>query len=411
MIIYWLILSILLLIIIYKLTGDYANPAFISGFIWTGIYIILLNLGEFLSDELRYSSFFFAFLSFTIGFFLPMKVIDTSQINEVQPIKINAFWEPNWERLLILIEYIVSVIYVVLCYGNLRSYGRSVWQTFLHTMSESAVLGSWWSSAFRDAITMIFIVAVAFCLLNPSRHNKRVLLASVPPLIIIFLFGNRGLWFMVFTAMAFTYVYIRRPSGKRIAVIGILGVVAFLIIFLISSFDKFSKAWIYENNSEKITRYIRTYFASPPVAFLTWLDSGYPMQNGKYTFRFICALLHVLFPNIEVVNVVQPFVNVVGYPSNVYTALHWYSLDFGLWWAFIVEFVLGMVYGLLYKKVRMNEYPSIFAIIMLSLLIYPIVGQFFDEMFLTNFSSWLQRMIVIFAVLHSPLTVIEYDAE
>jgi len=411
MFILWLILSSILLIIIYGLTRDYANPAFVSGIIWTSIYIILLPLGAYLTNDLKYSSFFYAFLSFTIGFFIPMRIINISKINSVRPIRINVFWEPSLQRLLILIEYLVSVIYIALCYGNLRSYGRSVWQTFRYTASESAVLGSWWSGMFRDVVIMIFIISVAFCLLNPSKKNKRVLAAGLPPIITSLLFANRGVWFMVFIAVVFMYIYIRRPSGRRIAAIGILGVAAILIIFLISSFDKFSNAWIYESNSEKITRYMRSYFASPPVAFLTWLNSGYTMQNGKYTFRFICALLHAVFPDIEVVDTIQPFVNVVGFPGNVYTALHWYTIDFGLWWAYIVEFVLGMVYGLLYKKVRMSEYPSIFAIIMLSLLIYPMIGQFFDEKLFSIFSSWLQRIIVIYAVLHSPLTVIEYDVE
>lgn len=120
----------------------------------------------------------------------------------------------------------------------------------------------------------------------------------------------------------------------------------------------------------------------------------------------MCALLHSIFPKIEVVNTTHPFANYAGVRSNVYTALHWYSIDFGFIGACIIEFILGLIYGKLYKKVQINLRQSMMTLVQLSMLMFPLINQFFDDKMLSVFSMWVQRIFWIQLIVKSP--VIQY---
>ncbi|MBR1373232.1 hypothetical protein IJ556_02125, partial [bacterium] len=72
--------------------------------------------------------------------------------------------------------------------------------------------------------------------------------------------------------------------------------------------------------------------------------------------------------------------------------------DFGLWWALLVQFFLGLFYGGLYKRFVKNDTFHLATIIILCLLIDPIVNQFFDDKFFSIVSHWLQRIIFVLVV-------------
>ena len=190
-------------------------------------------------------------------------------------------------------------------------------------------------------------------------------------------------------------IFTKQLTNKSIVKLALIGVVAVGTLFAVSTLAKFTNMMTTASNADKIQYYMNVYFESPPIAFLQWLDSnkGFDYGYGKYTFRFFLALLRVIFPSIDVPNTVMEFTVVDGMRTNVYTILHWYTMDGGLIWAYIVQFLIGILFGKVYKRVRSTNNPDRFRLVLLSMMMCIILGQFFCDQLATHISAWIQRII------------------
>lgn len=149
------------------------------------------------------------------------------------------------------------------------------------------------------------------------------------------------------------------------------------------------------DNTEKLHTFFTSYFTGPPLAFVSWLESSPEPAGGKYIFRFFFAMLNALGFNAEVIPTVQEFVMVQGVATNVFTSLYWYTIDFGTLFSCVVEFGLGILYGFFYKRAMNRKKPSLCDILIFSILIYPIVNQFFDDVLFSRLSIWIQYLLWI----------------
>ena len=116
-------------------------------------------------------------------------------------------------------------------------------------------------------------------------------------------------------------------------------------------------------------------------------------MDGKCTFRFFLAILSKIGFNIEVPKTVMDFTYVSGLRTNVYTILHWYSMDFGPVWGCLFQVILGMIFGVLYKNVKKYFNPDRFNVLLLAMFMSIILGEFFCDTFMTHLSAWIQRII------------------
>lgn len=389
MIYLWAILTGVILILCYVLLRDFLNPAFILGIVWFAVYIMLIfTQPETLTHSPIYGIFMGAFFSFLIGFILskPKKTIYRTCIHYL------IEWNNVSKNLILGTTYIFSIIWLITALGYLGS-GNSIWTSFRTGLTDNNILSSTISVIMQDMILVLGLVALGIYLCNPIKKNRNAFLFSLFPLSLVLLLSPRGTWFMMIIAAVLMIIIIRRPSNKTILISGIFGVGIIFAIFIISSYDKFSNAWTYWSAEEKMDYFISAYFLSPPINFINWLTSGYELEGGKYLFRFFCAVLNTIGFDLEVVATVQDFVQFNNYSSNVYTALHWYAIDFGWPFIFVVELFLGFFYGKIYRRVRNEKCPTLFAIILFSMLIFPVVNQFFDEKIFSILSNWIQRML------------------
>lgn len=385
----WILLCAMLLMISISINRDVANPVFISGAVWLGMYLILLFTNrEVVSSDMYYGCFAIAFLFFFMGFY----IVTPKYKEKKTEISIDYEWKPVFSRCIFALEYVMT-IYCLLKGVAYFSEGVSLWNT-LRVNKQYFMSGI--DSIIFEMIPIVFFVAWGMFLANPNRKNRNDMLLSLPPLVVVMLFTNRGNWFFVLITAVFIYIYIRRVKVGKMIKYGIVGVCAILVIFIISSFDKFSNAYLWMGTTEKIRFFFEVYFANPPITFINWLHSDYTLQYGKYTFRFLYALIQPFFPDIEVVNLVLPFVKTNGLYGNVYTMLQWYTQDFGIWWAFFIQLMLGSFYGFIYKSVRSKSKSNMFNIILLSMFMYPIANQFFDEKIFSILSAWIQRAFWLF---------------
>lgn len=378
--------------LIYLVTKDLLSPASISGIVWFLVYIILfITSGDRIFKDENYCIFALAYALFAIGFLIsyPKKSINNH-------ISYRMEWNTDFRRGLCIINYVAAFSWLLASYQYIITGSGGIWASVREAVGELDSLQSGIAGIMQNVVIMYFIVSYAFFLTNKTVNNKKNLIISIPPLLMVMLLSSRGIWYFLIISVVMIGMLIHNTSNMKVIKIGVLGIIGFLIIFIVSSFQKYEEAFSSYSMTDKLLTVFKSYFSTPPVAFVQWMETNTQYYHGAYIFRFIFAILSKLGMNVEVVDTVQPFVYVDGVATNVYTALHWYASDYGIISIVFVELILGFLFGKLYKKARCTRTPSIFVIVLYSMLIFTIVIQFFYEQFFSIMSIWIQRFILLF---------------
>lgn len=401
MIYVWLGLSIVFMLFSFLIYKDLAAPPILSGIIWILVYALcILSKTSYIQSN-YIGCFSVAYIAFSLGFFISVPRRQVPVIGTKTSVQIN----PVLSKPVILFEYFALFVWAYVYRAEILARTSSLW----NTIRSSEVETSYFSSLLVNLFPIVSAVALYVWFKNSNKKNRNYFLLTLPPMIAILLTSNRSTWFYVICTFAFVIIYTKQLSNKQIVTIGIIGIAAVMILFSVSSLSKYSNMMRTATNAEKIQYYFNVYFISPPLAFLQWLEqsSSFTYGYGKYTFRFFLALSRVLFPNIDVPNTVMPFTVVDGMRTNVYTILHWYTMDFGLIWAYIIQFMMGFIFGKLYIRVRKNDNPKRFDIILIAMMMSVILGEFFCDTLFVHVSIWIQR--IFWCILACRILVIDIN--
>ena len=145
-----------------------------------------------------------------------------------------------------------------------------------------------------------------------------------------------------------------------------------------------------ENGDASLADMLAVYIYSPIVAF-GYLDPPRSDQEGQYVFRFVYAVgnkLGVLPPPADVLF----DYSYVPMPTNVYTVLHPFALDYGLVGVALGSMLYAAFFGLLYFFARRN---GGFALGLYAALFIALVVQTFSEIALIYLSMHLQVAIAL----------------
>lgn len=179
-------------------------------------------------------------------------------------------------------------------------------------------------------------------------------------------------------------------SFKKTTALFLLTIVFFSTIAVLLNKGGDSNQSISEN-VESVSTIIAYYFLTPLSALDVFLNSNHSLHYGGYTLRFFFVLANSLgFSNFEVVELIQNFVY-VPVPTNVYTLYHAYLSDFGIGYLILMQFFLGLFYGVIFAIKR----DTISSIVYRSLLFYPIIMSFYNEQLLTITSQWIQMFTFV----------------
>lgn len=132
------------------------------------------------------------------------------------------------------------------------------------------------------------------------------------------------------------------------------------------------------------------YLLSSIPALDQLLRQGSPLDGGLHTFRSLFAALHAIGFEVPVRPLVQEFVE-VPVPTNVYTLYQPYFLDFGVLALPLVQFVLGLFHGLVYRGAT-RAYPHPAPVYLYALMFWPLAGQFGSDPYFSLASQWIQYL-------------------
>lgn len=397
-----LFICIIIGLISWKLWRDFLNPVFILSIEWILMYIIILfSFGYHYTNDFYYIVFSVGFVFFFMGFF----VFNNKQIKKnltfKNKISYSVTFNPYSFSFLLGIQMIVVSIIVYKLHRSLQVYYvNNLWYSIMNASKYGTYESNIIIERLRLFVIIFPIVSFAIYMLNKNLKNKFYfflnLFISIP---VIFTMSRSGM-IMIIMTMIFLFLIINNYNNKKIAKWGIVLFFLIIVIFSITSIWKFFNISALENNPIKILQYsFMNYFAPPMVIFVKFLKESNSLLFGKNTFRFFYAILNFLGSDVEVVGVVQEFtkmeINNLNIVSNVYTVLHYYTRDFGLLFAFVIQFILGMIHGFLFHKVRISKKNNIFLIIVFSIMMFPLFMQFFDDNYFSILSTWIQYIFWI----------------
>lgn len=382
-----LVIIITINILIYK--KIYAPPI-ILGVVFLFSYLcIQLAYGKLENGYWFYGCYVLAVCFFSIGFYL---VLNKNKRKVYLNSGTFSFADGKYLVLkgIAYLSAIGQIYLIVPAVGE--SYDGNLWSTIREHYSGNAV-----AALMSLYVQVLVFVSFYLYITNSTRKNRRRFLEVLPCLLPFMLVTHRGEWFMVIITLTFEWLIGRKISNTKAIRCGILVLIALASLIAISSIWKFRND--FESNKTLFEAILRMYFSTQYVAFRERMMNEHILLYGQNTFRFGIAVLYKLgFIKMTPVNTIQQFVEIYGYDTNVYTGLSYYAMDFGMWWAYAIEFFLGALYGILYKKSLSEKKTSVFSIVALSMLMYPLINQFFDDKYLSICSQWLKYFIFLWLI-------------
>lgn len=393
------LISIAVLLTSWLLFKKITNPPFILSLMWCIIYAIEMISGFSIdNNDIKFCIFSIGAMIFLIGYSLgnivhkKSKCIDNTKI-------IYTFNSKHINQITTVNLLLFIIIFFKICIYVLNNYSINIWQTIVLYKKSWMII---YYSPFAYAISLICIV-VAF----KNKYNKKyAFLNLIPALVMAVLSGNRSNIIMVIISNSFAILGSKKINNFKLMKKIIKLFIVVLIIFLIIARFKFTNLK-HVAITEFIFTMLKLYLATPMIAFVNWFNMGFEQLNGENTFRFFIALFNRLGRNIAPQETVQQFISIDGVFTNVYTIYQYYVKDFGIAYAFFIEFILGMLYGHIFKKLKFKR-NNLFYTCISSYLYYPLIMQFYADAYFAYLSFWIQIAIWFYILTRKWLIKAEY---
>lgn len=406
----FIILHFLLFVLNFKIMQrNLMNPAVIFSFLWFVVLLLHFIFSLTVLDELFPVSpdvfiiFFIGTISFSLGVFLQTGLVQKAPKKLLKNVSV----ENNRDGILSGVRYfLVAIILIGLPFYIMASY-----QVYLVSNIENFLVGLRTELTYGDESLgpVVYLQSFAFIVLainlysyftDKSKRNQILLILTI--IIVLgytILSTGRGLFLLILILYAgIAYLHKKNFSFKRIARLGAFFLILFMIIGLIYGKGGDSDDSLKENIRPMIEN-TAIYIVTPINALDYGLHNQFSINHrGNNTLRFFTKIAEKLnlMPNLEVSDLVQPFVY-VPYPTNVYTIYDAYIKDFGRLYAWLMVFIFGFIHSYFFnkamstKKLRFTLYYSF--------LLFPLIMSFFQDQYLSLTSTWLQFIFYIEVIL------------
>jgi hypothetical protein len=201
-------------------------------------------------------------------------------------------------------------------------------------------------------------------------------------LVYTYLLGSRGQLIFFVVPLAYDLLWKNKISAGQ-AILGSLMLISLIVLITIGRASDFS--------GESIIPMLLTYaVASLPALSLASID---PVPYwGYYTFRVVWLWIGRLGFNIPVAPVISEWIS-TPLPTNTYSYLKPYYMDFGMIGVFVIPLLLGFVYNLLYFRAKRFHITSCY---LLGFLMYALLMQPIEEQYFRWLTNWFYIVLVMF---------------
>lgn len=219
-------------------------------------------------------------------------------------------------------------------------------------------------------------------LLTNTSFSWRNGILLVVFLIYTYLLGSRGQLIFFVVPLAYDLLWKNKISAGQ-AILGSLMLIGLIVLITIGRASDFS--W------ESIIPMLLTYsVASLPALSLASID---PIPYFGYnTFRVVWLWIGRLGFNVPVAPVISEWIS-TPLPTNTYSYLKPYYMDFGMIGVFVIPLLLGFGYNLLYFRAKRFHITSCY---LLGFLMYALLMQPIEEQYFRWLTNWFYIVLVMF---------------
>lgn len=242
---------------------------------------------------------------------------------------------------------------------------------------------------------------IYFCQPNRKTRNRQALFIQGVPFVIGLTLNTNGraAYFQVGFLLLFSYLTFHKYNNKLIfkRLVQMLFVFFGLFVYVAIRKHHIQSGLGLSSTLDEATKWIIHYMSGSIVSFQLWFPQHQQFYVfGENTFRIIYAIGNrFLDSNIPVSSTYFPFVQIGPDPaadiSNVYTMYYTYIVDFGVVFGIMFQGILGFVYAYVYL---LKDRKSVGAVLLFSLLVYPLIMQIFGDQYVALESGYLQYFVV-----------------
>lgn len=307
----------------------------------------------------------------------------------------------------------LRIFFTIFVFATLPLFLKRAFDIFIASQQEEFLLGVKYELSYGEANFGIvaYLVQLSYVVLGinfhawyseKSKKNLVLLICTFLCAMVYAIFSSGRLNLFVVLCI---YLGVTFFSGHKIPIkkIAIPAFIFFLLFFIAGVIYK--KGGNIDNSfSENLrlgTENIGLYIVVP-LDGLDYELSKKVSENseGERTLRFFFKLAKEtgVAANLRPRKLLQGWV-FAPYPTNVYTFYIAYILDFGKIYAWLMLFIYGILHTFLYNVSLFKR--NLRTILYYSFLLFPLMLTFFDDLYLSLFSFWMQLIaateLILFA--------------
>lgn len=426
--IYILILSIsVLLLVSYILSrNDYMAPTFLmTAMFWLSGICVWINCKIWNADIMPFTVFIIinGIIFFYIGYYI-IDYMFVRKFNKVKENKLHYISVSNWKVIIYIIFSIIILILnvkaIINAVGNYGTWSEIMERYRYATVYQEITNKQIYIPSFLSTGKMVINATgyiFVYVFINNfliTRKWEKIKLCAILTCLIVSLVGAQRLDLIrIPLAMMVTYYALNYSTGKftyrnrtklLLKYIGL----TFVIILCFSGV----RTLVGRQNTSGTVEYISQYLGGPIVLLDDYLKE--PLHNsnifGKESFWGIYNFIYSITGNIKYkYDFTLEFRTINGIDmGNVYSAFRMYYEDFGFWGIVIMDFILGVIFSMLYVFIRYNikvkfskkyflKYKSKvnFLLIIYSVIVHSIVMMFYQDWFFSHVIEWYQIKLLI----------------
>ncbi|MCQ6280007.1 O-antigen polymerase [Bacillus sp. EB600] len=375
---------------------DVLSPAFIFCLPWIlSLMGLTMSNYPYSTESFAYAYIVLGAIVFITGFVLAManaklkkRYIESKEF---------YYFKPCIIKLLIIFEIIITVYLYYVNYLYVRSHFIvSIYQSLRHGLTTETLVIPGYLMYARSIITIISVCVVIIYFNIHETQKKFFQKVMIVQLILAALnlmtvMTRNGI--LIATLPLFiTFLVCKNFDNRKIIKYAIRFLIVFLVFFSVIAIMKNAYLNQYGSNSELLVNQFSLYMSGSLVALEKFIESSNDYLYGQNTFRFFYGIINRLFGTGHVQQLVQDPISIDGENgTNVYTFYQYYIKDFGMIYALIVQFFVGILHGVLYRMMLSKKPINIFYF---SIMVYPLVMQFFEDQYISLLSTWIQYFLV-----------------
>jgi oligosaccharide repeat unit polymerase len=301
----------------------------------------------------------------------------------------------------------LRLLFLMILIVGLPFYIQAAYQMFLASKIDDFLVGLKYELSYGEETfgPLKYLMGLSFVVFSinyysyykeKNRINFWVLLINVLITLSYAVFAAGRTYYVVMIAL---YLGINYSMNQRLQLKKYLLFITFFLLFFMSLGLFMGKGGNVDNNLKENLResgeYTATYLVTSLSAFDNQMhDHNIPSSNGSQTMRFfeVIGQKMNLVPYKQTHDLVLPFI-FVPYPTNVYTYYSPYFSDFGVLYALIMLSLFSFLHTYLYIKATTGNQFSFK--IYYSFLLYPLLLSFFNDQYMSLFSTWLQCILYL----------------